>query len=144
MKPSATHELAGNTSALLTNAPRRRTSSATISVLAPPRTDVERILAAPRVVLGTWPTPIERVTWAGREILVKRDDCSGFGRGGAKTRKIEHVLGLMRARGCDELITAIGNITNLGFDLLPALRAQEMTWRIFVQDDPPLPPALRE
>ena len=108
-----------------------------------PQTDLERILAAPRVPLGQWPTPVEPVTCRARTVLVKRDDLSGFGRGGAKTRKIEHVLGLMQARGCDELLTAIGNITNLGFDLLPALGSQRLSWRIFVQDDPPLPATLR-
>ena len=105
--------------------------------------DLKRILAFPHLTLGQWPTPIETVLWDGRPFLVKRDDLSGFGRGGAKTRKIEHVLGLMRVGGYNELITVIGNITNLGFDLLPALRAQGFSWRIFVQDDPPLPREIR-
>ena len=105
--------------------------------------DLRRILAAPCLPLGRWPTPIETVPFLGRRLLVKRDDLSGFGRGGAKTRKIEHILGRMRAEGYDELITVIGNITNLGFDLLPALRAHGFSWRIFVQNDPPLPTELR-
>ena len=105
--------------------------------------DLNRILAAPWVRLGRWPTPIEEVIHAGKPLLVKRDDLSGFGRGGAKTRKIEHVLGLMRARGSGGLITVIGNITNLGFDLLPALRKCGLSWRIFVQNDPPLSPEAR-
>lgn len=106
-------------------------------------TDLERILATPRIPLGQWPTPIETRLHRGHKIQIKRDDLSGFGRGGAKTRKIEHVFGLMRARGHDELITLVGNITNLGFDLLPALRAHGFSARIFVQDDPPLPAAKR-
>ena len=105
--------------------------------------DLRQILAAPRLRLGQWPTPIDTVHLDGHRLLVKRDDLSGFGRGGAKTRKIEHVMGLMRAGGYDELITVIGNITNLGFDLIPALRAHGFSWRIFVQDDPPLARRLR-
>lgn len=117
--------------------------SAGIAVPARGSDDLNRILNAPRVLLGQWPTPVDAIEWQGSPILVKRDDLSGFGRGGAKTRKIEHLLGSMRARGCDELITVVGNITNLGFDLLPALRAHDFGWRIFVHDDPPLSPLLR-
>lgn len=99
---------------------------------------VARLWAHPRVELGSWPTPISpyRHREFG-EILVKRDDLSGWGRGGAKARKIEHLLGHLVARGYDELITVAGNVTNLAFDLLPALDRYGITLRLFIQDDPP-------
>jgi 1-aminocyclopropane-1-carboxylate deaminase/D-cysteine desulfhydrase-like pyridoxal-dependent ACC family enzyme len=77
-------------------------------------------------------------------VLVKRDDLSGWGRGGAKARKIEHLVGELRARGRDELVTVVGNITNLAFDLLPALDAAGIRASIFVLDDPPMRPEDRE
>jgi 1-aminocyclopropane-1-carboxylate deaminase/D-cysteine desulfhydrase-like pyridoxal-dependent ACC family enzyme len=106
---------------------------------------LERLLAAPRVALGNFPTPIETVRMGSRPaVLVKRDDRSGWGRGGAKARKIEHLLGELVVRGRDELVTVVGNITNLAFDLLPALDANGVRTSLFVIDDPPAPVALRE
>jgi 1-aminocyclopropane-1-carboxylate deaminase/D-cysteine desulfhydrase-like pyridoxal-dependent ACC family enzyme len=102
------------------------------------RTDLARIFAFPRVPLGNWPTPIERVTRArGPEVFVKRDDLCGHGRGGAKARKIEHLVGHLLAQGHDELIATAGNVTNLVFDLLPVLRRHELRSRLFILDDPP-------
>jgi len=107
-------------------------------------TTLERLLAAPRVALANFPTPIETIAESGPAVLVKRDDRSGWGRGGAKARKIEHLLGELRLRGRDELVTVVGNITNLAFDLLPALDAHGIRASLFVIDDPPAPAAARE
>lgn len=99
---------------------------------------LERLRAFPRVELGRWPTPIQRLSRSdGRALLVKRDDLSGHGRGGAKARKIEHVVGHMRAHGFDELVTVAGNVTNVVFDLLPALDRFGLGARILILDDPP-------
>lgn len=107
--------------------------------------DVERLLAAPRVPLGTWPTPIEALSDSGGVVrLVKRDDLSGLGRGGAKARKIEHLVGHLSARGYDELVTVAGNITNLAFDLLPVLDGCGIRPTVFIADDPPTVLADRE
>jgi 1-aminocyclopropane-1-carboxylate deaminase/D-cysteine desulfhydrase-like pyridoxal-dependent ACC family enzyme len=89
--------------------------------------------------VAQWPTPVEVVTVAGEELLVKRDDLCGFGRGGAKARKIEGLIGHMLARGHGELVTLVGNITNLAFDILPALRDAGIRPTLFVLDDPPAP-----
>lgn len=106
--------------------------------------DVARLLAAPRTRLGDWPTPVTRhVDDELGELLVKRDDLSGWGRGGAKTRKIEHLLGHLSAHGHDELITVAGNVTNLAFDLLPALERCDIRATLFIQDDPPAPAEAR-
>jgi D-cysteine desulfhydrase len=110
-------------------------------LVAPPAdapSDLARIVAFPRVVLGNWPTPVECVARSqGPDILVKRDDLCGHGRGGAKARKIEHLVGYLLARGHDELVATAGNVTNLVFDLLPVLRRHEIRSRLFIIDDPP-------
>lgn len=107
--------------------------------------ELECLRAAPRVVLGRWPTPIETVSMPGLpDVFVKRDDLSGFGRGGAKTRKLEHLIGHLLARGHDELVAVAGNVTNLAFDLLPALDRHLVRASLFIIDDPPLPQAERE
>ncbi len=107
--------------------------------------DVGRLLALPRVQLGVWPTPITPYSQPEPgEILIKRDDLSGWGRGGAKARKLEHLLGHLVAQGYDELITVAGNVTNLAFDLLPALDRYHIQPTLFIQDDPPTPAADRD
>lgn len=105
------------------------------------RDDAATILAAPRFPLGRWPTPLE-CPEAG--LWVKRDDMSGFGRGGAKARKIEHVLGHLLADSYDELITVAGNVTNLAFDLLPAVDRAGLSCHLLIADDPSAPLAVRE
>ncbi len=104
-----------------------------------------RIAQTPTAGLGIWPTPIERVSRAGApDVLVKRDDLSGLGRGGAKARKIDLLVGHLLARGHDELITVAGNVTNLAFDLLPALESRHVRASLFILDDPPPDPWDRE
>ncbi len=99
---------------------------------------------APRASLGTWPTPLVEVETRGQpKILVKRDDLSGWGRGGAKARKIEHLIGHMLARGYTDLVTVAGNITNLAFDLLPAMDRAGLGVHLHIIDDPPTPAAQR-
>ncbi len=66
--------------------------------------------AAPRVLLGHLPTPLEPCTRLREEVggplvWLKRDDCSGLAVGGNKTRKLEYLLGQAVADGCDGAIT---------------------------------------
>jgi 1-aminocyclopropane-1-carboxylate deaminase/D-cysteine desulfhydrase-like pyridoxal-dependent ACC family enzyme len=42
------------------------------------------------------------------------------------------------------LIAVAGNITNLAFDLVPAAEASGIALQLFIVDDPPTPPELRE
>ncbi len=98
----------------------------------------------PRLALGHWPTPVQACLWHGRQVWVKRDDLSGFGRGGAKTRKIECVLGWMQSRRLDTLVTVMGNITNLGFDLVPAFARSGLAGELLIANDPPLPMPKRQ
>jgi 1-aminocyclopropane-1-carboxylate deaminase/D-cysteine desulfhydrase-like pyridoxal-dependent ACC family enzyme len=99
-----------------------------------PRSVLERLAGQPRVALGKWPTPLER--YSGRAIWIKRDDLSGFGRGGAKARKLEYLLGYIERNGYDEIITVTGNVTNLVFDLRVAAAARGLRTRILIVNYP--------
>ncbi len=64
----------------------------------------------PRTRLAHLPTPLEKLTrltadLAGPELWVKRDDCTGLGTGGNKTRKLEFLIGQAEAEGADTVIT---------------------------------------
>src|SRR2546426_12250165 len=101
--------------------------------------DLGRLLETPKVNLGQWPTPITHLPRPGTPgILIKRDDLSGHGRGGVKTRKIEHLIGYMLAHGYDEFITVVANVTNLVHDIMPVLREFGLQSTVFVVDDPPI------
>ncbi len=110
-----------------------------------PTQAIERLRSAPRAGLGVWPTPVERRVGPNDvPLLIKRDDLSGLGRGGAKARKIDLLIGHMLARGYDELITIAGNVTNLAFDLLPALDRAGLRATLLIADQPKLAHAERE
>jgi len=103
-----------------------------------PQEALARLSGLPTMALGKWPTPIDRVALPGLSpILVKRDDLSEWGRGGAKARKIRYLIGHMQRRGYTDLVTVAGNITNLAFDLLPALDRAGLGAHLHIIDDPP-------
>lgn len=64
----------------------------------------------PRTQLAHLPTPLEGMERLTRELggptlWVKRDDCTGLGTGGNKTRKLEFLIGKAEAEGADTIIT---------------------------------------
>ena len=64
----------------------------------------------PRTPLAHLPTPLEPMArlseaLAGPALWVKRDDCTGLGTGGNKTRKLEYLIGRAEAEGADTVIT---------------------------------------
>jgi L-cysteate sulfo-lyase len=64
-----------------------------------------------RLALAHLPTPLERLDGLTGEngsvrLFVKRDDCTGLGFGGNKTRKLEFTLGHALAAGATALITS--------------------------------------
>jgi L-cysteate sulfo-lyase len=64
----------------------------------------------PRTTLAHLPTPLAplpRLSGAlnGPNLWVKRDDCTGLGTGGNKTRKLEFLIGQAEAEGADTVIT---------------------------------------
>ena len=65
----------------------------------------------PRIRLAHLATPLEPLprlseTLGGPSIWVKRDDCTGLGGGGNKTRKLEFLMAAAREQGADTVITA--------------------------------------
>lgn len=68
----------------------------------------------PRLVIGTYPTPVERaaeLSRPGAELWIKRDDLTHARYGGNKVRKLEHLLARAKANGVDRIVTvgAIGS-----------------------------------
>jgi L-cysteate sulfo-lyase len=64
----------------------------------------------PRVSLAHLPTPLEHLPRLskhlnGPEIYVKRDDCTGLGTGGNKTRKLEFLIADAQKNKADVIIT---------------------------------------
>ena len=64
----------------------------------------------PRVRITHGPTPLEfmpRLTEAlgGPNLYIKRDDCTGLGTGGNKTRKLEFLMADAVKHGADTIIT---------------------------------------
>lgn len=64
----------------------------------------------PRTPLAHLPTPLEPMAnltrdLGGPSLWVKRDDCTGLGTGGNKTRKLEFLIGQAEAQGADTVIT---------------------------------------
>jgi len=75
--------------------------------------DGRRELAGVRAVaLGHLPTPMEALPRVAANLWVKRDDCTGLGLGGNKTRKLEYLVAEAQAQGCNVLITAGGVQSN--------------------------------
>lgn len=64
----------------------------------------------PRIRFGHMPTPLEPLDnltklLGGPRLWVKRDDCTGLGTGGNKTRKLEFLMADAQAKGADTVIT---------------------------------------
>ena len=64
----------------------------------------------PRVSLAHLPTPLELLPrlsehLGGPNVYVKRDDCTGLGTGGNKTRKLEFLMADAVANNADVIIT---------------------------------------
>lgn len=75
---------------------------------------LDRIARQP---LAQLPTPLEPLARLGAsadgpKLLVKRDDCTGLGLGGNKTRKLEFLLAEALERGADTVITTGGVQSN--------------------------------
>jgi L-cysteate sulfo-lyase len=69
-----------------------------------------RLADFPRIGLAHLPTPLEHLprlseALGGPNIWVKRDDCTGLGGGGSKTRKLDFLMAAARQQGADTIIT---------------------------------------
>ena len=77
----------------------------------------DRLDALPRASLAHLPTPLEEMprlsaALGGPRLFVKRDDCTGLGTGGNKTRKLEFLVADAQAKGADTLVTNGGVQSN--------------------------------
>ncbi len=73
----------------------------------------------PRLKIAHLPTPLEPLQnltrlLGGPNLWIKRDDCTGLGTGGNKTRKLEFLAAEALAQGADTLITQGAVQTNHG------------------------------
>ena len=72
--------------------------------------------AFPKVSLGVFPTPIQRLHNISRElgtnVYIKRDDLTGIGLGGNKVRKLEYLLADARDKGAEVVFTTGGAQSN--------------------------------
>ncbi len=62
----------------------------------------------PRVAVTHAPTPVETLANLGADLglslMVKRDDCTGFGLGGNKVRQLEFYIGAAQAQNADTVL----------------------------------------
>jgi D-cysteine desulfhydrase family pyridoxal phosphate-dependent enzyme len=101
--------------------------------------------AFPRVLLGSFPTPIVELKrlsdkLGGPRILVKRDDMTGLAMGGNKVRKLEYLIGEAVSKGCDCIVTGGAAQSNHCRQSAAAAAAQGMACHLALGgSEPPLP-----
>ena len=105
--------------------------------------DTGPLRAFPRLRLGFFPTPLQRLSRLGPALghgflYVKRDDLSGLSLGGNKIRSLEYLLGDALRLGADAVVTAGGLQSNL-CSLTAAACAKAGLRCVLVHND--LPPA---
>lgn len=103
-----------------------------------------KVAATARVALATLPTPLHRAERfsdaVGAEVLIKRDDLTGFAVGGNKARKIEFLLADAAARGADTLITVGGGQSNHARMVAAAASIAGMSCHLVLGGDRPRDP----
>ena len=107
--------------------------------------DIFKIITVPRINLGNWPTPL--MNYAGIDnFSIKRDDLSGFGRGGIKTRKLEAILACIRNKKIKNLIILVPNISNLRADLelYTQTHEKDLSLNLFISNVPGISKELRQ
>ena len=76
----------------------------------------ESLRPFPRLHNSLLPTPVHRIDYLSDEygvnVYCKRDDLTGFGFGGNKTRKLDYLLPHALSQGCDTLIAIGANQSN--------------------------------
>ncbi|MBQ4451136.1 MAG: D-cysteine desulfhydrase family protein [Clostridia bacterium] len=77
---------------------------------------MKRLEDFPRLPLGAFPTPIQRLNnisdLLGTNVYLKRDDLTGLGLGGNKTRKLEFLLADAKQKGATLVFTTGGAQSN--------------------------------
>ena len=77
---------------------------------------MKRLEEFPKVSLGVFPTPVHRLdnisALLGTSVYIKRDDLTGLGLGGNKTRKLEFLLADAKNQGAEAVFTTGGAQSN--------------------------------
>ncbi len=77
---------------------------------------MKQLEAFPRLSLGVFPTPVHRLenisAMLGTNVYIKRDDLTGLGLGGNKTRKLEFLLADAKNQGAQVVFTTGGAQSN--------------------------------
>ena len=70
----------------------------------------------PKIPLGVFPTPIQKLSnisaLLGTNVYIKRDDLTGLGLGGNKTRKLEYLMADAKSKGAEIVFTTGGAQSN--------------------------------
>jgi L-cysteate sulfo-lyase len=98
-----------------------------------------KITEFPRLRLTHAPTPLEfmpRLTEAlgGPNLYIKRDDCTGLGTGGNKTRKLEFLMADAQQQGADTVITQGATQSNHARQTVAAAAKLGMRCEILLED----------
>ena len=93
----------------------------------------------PRTRLAHLPTPLEflprlSAELGGPKIYVKRDDCTGLGTGGNKTRKLEFLMADAQRAGADVVITQGATQSNHARQTTAAAAKMGMACHILLED----------
>ena len=78
--------------------------------------DMKQLNNFPRVALGIFPTPVQKLENISKElntnVYIKRDDLTGIGLGGNKVRKLEFLLADAKQKGAQVVFTTGGAQSN--------------------------------
>ncbi|RJR28506.1 MAG: D-cysteine desulfhydrase family protein [Candidatus Latescibacterota bacterium] len=102
--------------------------------------------SVPRLRLNFLPTPLVELArlgslLGGPRIFMKRDDLTGLGLGGNKTRKLEFLLGDALARGCDCVVTGGAMQSNHCRQTAAACAASGFECHLALGGEPPRAPS---
>jgi len=98
-----------------------------------------KLTTFPRIRITHGPTPLEfmpRLTEAldGPNLYIKRDDCTGLGTGGNKTRKLEFLMADAVAQGADTIITQGATQSNHARQTVAIASKMGMKCEILLED----------
>lgn len=98
-----------------------------------------KLTTFPRVRITHGPTPLEfmpRLTQAlgGPNLYIKRDDCTGLGTGGNKTRKLEFLMADAQNQGADTIITQGATQSNHARQTVAIASKMGMKCEIILED----------
>jgi 1-aminocyclopropane-1-carboxylate deaminase/D-cysteine desulfhydrase-like pyridoxal-dependent ACC family enzyme len=105
--------------------------------------DIKKIVELNKLILGKWPTPLMECNLTNH-FYIKRDDLSGFGRGGIKTRKLETFVAYVRSYGYTDIVIIVPNISNLRADFEELAQNLDINIHLVVANDPFLKDGIRK